>query len=163
MLFSDKLIWREGFVYKRPIGLIALRFIISFLATSNWPKWVEELFGSICPNLSQRSKLENDLYSNSTTFIFSDMICFTPKKLHNAIHLGSTSSLLNDIDYYDNGPTLTFPSLKMTFRIIQTNPSLDSWSISCCMQTKSYLTVLRKLPNSSIYPNLTFVCPFGPW
>ena len=47
---------------------------------------------------------------------------------------------------WENGLNLTFPTFKMTFWIIQSNPSLDSWSISSprnCIQKvkKSYQTL----------------------
>ena len=62
-------------------------------------------FRDIIPNRSQRSKLdhsdiENDLWSDSTPFIFYYGIGFTPKKIHDAINLGNTSLLLNNIDKY---------------------------------------------------------------
>ena len=58
------------------------------------------LFSDISPNRSQLSKfdlsdLENDIIINHLSYC----IDFTPKKLHDAIHLGSTSLLLNNIDY----------------------------------------------------------------
>ena len=49
---------------------------------------------------SDLSDLENDLYSDSIHFIYWDKIGFTTKKLHGAIHLGSTWLLLNNINNY---------------------------------------------------------------
>ena len=37
------------------------------------------------------------------------------KRLHDAIHFSSTSLILNNIKIWENGPNLTFPTLKMTF------------------------------------------------
>ena len=64
-----------------------------------------------------------------------------PKKLHYAIKLGSTSVLLNNIEELcENEPNSTFLTLKMTCRVIQSNPYLHSWSISsprsCTQQIK---------------------------
>ena len=37
---------------------------------------------------------------SSHIFIFQDRICFTPKKIHDAINMGRTSLLLNNIHNY---------------------------------------------------------------
>ena len=60
---------------------------------------------------------------------------------------------------------MTFPTLDMTFRIIQSSPSLDSWPISprklyTKKIQKSYRFCFWKLAK---HPNWTLFGPFGPW
>ena len=65
----------------------------------------------------------NLLYSDSTSLIVEDSIAITPRKLHDAKQLGSTSLLLNNVEKCENSAHLIFLTYKMTFQAIQSSPS----------------------------------------
>ena len=107
--------------------------------------------------------LANDLEGDFTPFIFYDRTGFTPKKLHDAIHLSSTSLLLNNNDNYGEMGQTWISDFKITFWIIQWNPSFDSWSINI-IPKKLYARNKEKLSDRfwehwqkvAKQPNLTF-------
>ena len=75
-------------------------------------------FWDIGPNRYQRSKLdlsdfENNLYNQSTPLKFENSTRITSEKTYEAIHLGSTSILLINIEKCENEPNRTFLPLTM--------------------------------------------------
>ena len=87
-----------------------------------------------------------------TSFIETLVIAYTISEIFAQIyHKGPILTL--KVTFWDNVPNLTFPTVKMTFRIVQSNPSFDSGSdryhhkeVVCKELRKVVRQLLIKLP-----------------
>ena len=110
-------------------------------------KWAE-------PDLSD---LENDLLNNSMKTISWQLINIIPKKLYSRNKEKLSDHFWENWQKVAKQPNLTFfepfGPWKITFRVIQSNPSFGSslyppWEASCINREKVIKQFLRKLPPS---------------